>query len=91
MKNIQLTVTMDQANLILEGLGELSFARVYELITQVQKQARSQLAGGARPASSSPSSPAPAPVRDAPEREASVRDSSTPTIAKLVTGDCHGE
>ena len=45
MTPIQLTVTVDQANLILEGLGGLPFVRVYELIAALQEQARSQVGG----------------------------------------------
>ncbi|MEM9452607.1 MAG: hypothetical protein AAGF11_00410 [Myxococcota bacterium] len=43
MKHIQLSVTVDEANLILEGLGQLPFVRVYELIASLQQQAKGQV------------------------------------------------
>ncbi|APR88503.1 hypothetical protein A7982_13852 [Minicystis rosea] len=51
-KTINLTVTVDEANLILEGVGQLPFARVYGLITKVQQQASQQLGG--KPAGEEP-------------------------------------
>ncbi len=45
MKNIELELTLEDANLILEGLGQLPFARVYTLIANIQEQARKQLNG----------------------------------------------
>ena len=47
MKTIQLEITVDEANLILEGLGQMPFVKVYELIAKLQEQARSQLDGRA--------------------------------------------
>ena len=44
MKEIQLSVTIDEANLILEALGNLPFTKVYELIGKIQEQASEQLA-----------------------------------------------
>ena len=46
MTKLTLTVTIDEANLILEGLGQLPFIRVYELIATIQGQARAQLTNG---------------------------------------------
>jgi hypothetical protein len=43
MKEIELKVTIDETNLILEALGNLPFARVYSLVAKVQAQAREQL------------------------------------------------
>ena len=43
MKEINLTVTIDEANLILEALGNLPFSRVYTLIAKLQEQAGQQL------------------------------------------------
>jgi hypothetical protein len=40
---IVLDLSLDQANLVLEALGQLPFARVYELIATVQEQAHKQL------------------------------------------------
>lgn len=43
MKNIQLELTLEETNLILEALGALPFARVYTLIGRIQERARKQL------------------------------------------------
>jgi hypothetical protein len=45
MTKIKLEVEIDEANLILEALGQLPFARVYTLIGRIQEQARTQLEG----------------------------------------------
>jgi hypothetical protein len=47
MKEIHFTVTIDEANLILEGLGHLPFAKVYQLVGKLQEQARQQVSGEA--------------------------------------------
>jgi hypothetical protein len=44
MKNIQLDLTIEDTNLILEALGALPFAQVYTLIGRIQERARQQLA-----------------------------------------------
>jgi hypothetical protein len=44
MKAINLHVSIDDANLILEALGNLPFAKVYALIGNLQAQASQQLA-----------------------------------------------
>jgi len=43
MKNIQLELTIDETNLILEALGALPFVRVYALIGRIQEHARKQI------------------------------------------------
>lgn len=43
MDEIKFTVTIDEANLILEGLGHLPFAKVFGLVAKVQEQASGQL------------------------------------------------
>ena len=43
MKELDFKVTVDEANLILEGLGLLSFAKVYLLVEKLQMQAKDQL------------------------------------------------
>lgn len=43
MGEITFRVNLDQANLILEGLGQLAFARVYKLVAELQEQAARQL------------------------------------------------
>jgi len=42
-KVINLTVTIDEANLILRGIGLLPFAEVYQLVAKLQQQAAQQL------------------------------------------------
>ena len=52
MKNIQLELTIEETNLILEALGALPFAQVYTLIGRIQERARQQIAdpdAGQRP------------------------------------------
>lgn len=46
MKDLVFKVSLDETNLILEGLGHLPFARVYALVEKVQRQASEQLKGG---------------------------------------------
>jgi len=43
MQDIQLRLTIDELNLILEGVGNLPFARVYSLVGKIQAQAAEQL------------------------------------------------
>jgi hypothetical protein len=43
MKNIQLDLTIEDTNLILEALGALPFAQVYVLIGRIQERARKQI------------------------------------------------
>lgn len=43
MSEIELKVTIDEANIILEGLGQMPFARVYGLVSKLQEQAALQL------------------------------------------------
>ena len=43
MEEIEFKVTIDEANLILEGLGNLPFAKVYALVAKLQSQASEQL------------------------------------------------
>ncbi len=43
MKEINFTVTIDEANLILRGIGLLPFAEVYQLVAKLQQQAGQQL------------------------------------------------
>jgi hypothetical protein len=47
VKELHLTVTVDEANLILKGLGHLPFAKVWALVAKVQEQARAQMNGQA--------------------------------------------
>lgn len=57
-QTIQLELTVEETNLILEALGALPFARVYALIGRIQEHARRQLA-----------EPAPAPGSNGADRE----------------------
>ena len=43
LQEITLKVNTDEANLILEALGNLPFVRVYALIGRIQQQAAAQL------------------------------------------------
>jgi hypothetical protein len=43
MKEIALKLTVDEANLILQALGNLPFAQVYGLIEKINQEASSQL------------------------------------------------
>lgn len=45
-KEINLTLTLDEVNLVLEGVTLLPFVRVYALVGKLQQQAQQQL--GAR-------------------------------------------
>jgi hypothetical protein len=42
-KEIKLTLSLDEANLILDALGEQPFAKVFGLIEKIQQQASQQL------------------------------------------------
>jgi len=43
MKEINFAVTIDEANLILKGIGLLPFAEVYQLVGKLQQQAARQV------------------------------------------------
>ncbi len=43
MKEINLQLTIEEANLVLEALGNLPFAQVFTLIGKIQEQAGQQL------------------------------------------------
>ncbi len=45
MKEIKLQVSVEEANLILEALGNLPFIKVYGLIGKLQEQASQQVNG----------------------------------------------
>ena len=59
MNEIRLTVTIDEANLILEALGQLPFAKVYALVGKIQEQASRQLNGQEVKAAESEEAPNP--------------------------------
>ena len=48
MSDIDLKISTDDVNLLLEGLGNLPFVKVYALISKIQEQAGRQL--GDKPA-----------------------------------------
>jgi len=56
MQEIELRLPIDDINLILEGLGNLQFAKVYAVIGKIQEQAAQQI----RSANGSHAEPAPA-------------------------------
>lgn len=43
MKDLELKITVDEANLVLESLGQMPFNKVYTLIGKIQDQAAQQL------------------------------------------------
>lgn len=45
MEEVSLKVTVEEANLILEGLGQMPFAKVFALVGKIQEQARQQFNG----------------------------------------------
>ena len=45
-KELTFQLTIDEANLILEALGNMPFKRVFPLIGKIQNQASSQLTEG---------------------------------------------
>ena len=63
MQSIQLTLTLDEVNIVLEGLGKLPYAQVYALVAKVQDQATHQLQAEQR----SPANPIE--LRERPSRE----------------------
>lgn len=65
MKTITLSVSIDEANLILDGLGRMPFAKVYALVGKIQQQARVQVGNGA--STSAPAAPHAAPSDDEAE------------------------
>jgi len=42
-QTIHLTISLSEANLILESLGQLPFARVHEVISKIHQQASEQI------------------------------------------------
>jgi hypothetical protein len=61
MKEINLQISIDEANLILDALGSLPFVRVYTLIGKIQEQAGEQIQA-AGPSAESGESAFPAPT-----------------------------
>lgn len=43
MQEINLTLTVDEINVILESLGNMPFAKVHTIISKIQQQAAGQL------------------------------------------------
>lgn len=43
MNEIELKINVEEANVILEALGQLPFAKVYNLVGKIQDQAAKQL------------------------------------------------
>ncbi|ATB44686.1 hypothetical protein [Corallococcus macrosporus] len=44
-KNLQLSISLPEANLILEALGQLPYVRVFQLVDKLQRQAQPQITG----------------------------------------------
>ena len=49
MREIDLRISVDEVNLILEALGDLPFVKVYTLIGKIQQQANQQISAAERP------------------------------------------
>ena len=63
MPDIQLQLSIDELNLILEGVGNLPFAKVYALVAKIQAQAAEQIkAVQAEQAKPDPASAVPPPA-----------------------------
>jgi hypothetical protein len=56
MKTVNLQLSIDEANLILEALGNLPFSRVYALVAKIQEQASQQLSNDGQRNEQDPSS-----------------------------------
>jgi hypothetical protein len=54
MDAITIHISLEEANLILESLGNLPFVKVYALIGKIQEQAHQQLSGNSVPDAASP-------------------------------------
>lgn len=54
MKDLTFSVSIDEANLILSGLGRLPFAKVYALVAKIQQQSRAQANGDRKPEAAAP-------------------------------------
>lgn len=46
MNKLQIDLTVEEANLVLEALGDLPYKRVANLIASIQEQAQQQLQSG---------------------------------------------
>ena len=46
MGEIELKLTVDEVNVVLDALGHQPFASVYQLVNKIQQQASGQLGGG---------------------------------------------
>ncbi|GAA1893283.1 hypothetical protein [Actinomadura bangladeshensis] len=49
MPQITLTLSLQETNLILEALGDLPYARVYELVNAIHRQTLTQVEPAAEP------------------------------------------
>lgn len=56
MKELNFKLTIDQANTILEALGNMPYAKVYPIIQTIQQQAAEQLNGEENSLKSEPTS-----------------------------------
>jgi hypothetical protein len=51
MTNIQLNLTLEETNTVLEALGQMPYARVYMLVAKIQQQATVHLHEQQQPSS----------------------------------------
>ena len=86
MDELKLKVTLEEANLVLEGLGHLPFAKVYGLVAKLQAQANRQLES---PPLIPPRGHEPPPVTpasekteegDGPQEEATAKEEETRAV-----------
>jgi len=52
VEKLTLELSVDEANTLLEALGEMPYRKVYELVVKIQQQASSQLGEKNQPAAS---------------------------------------
>ena len=78
MKTINLELSIDQTNLVLEALGALPFARVYALVGHIQTQAQDQLQAQREPPAQPETSMSPGRLAVRPERAAPSPELSAP-------------
>jgi hypothetical protein len=50
MTNLQLTLTLEEINAVLEALGQQPYVKVFQLIDKIQQQAAEQLQPNGKPA-----------------------------------------
>ncbi len=49
MEELNLKLTIDEINTVLESLGEQPYVKVYQLVSKIQKQSQEQLRASEKP------------------------------------------